>query len=325
MKITVCIPTYNRPKQVSDLLTNLLEQQVLPEEVVLVDSSSDDASREIAGKYSDRFPSLVYQRSEKGLTLQRNRAIEMAHGDIVVFLDDDVLLEPEFLLEVKKVFEKDEEGLIGGIAGVLLNQPPYRMGAGWRLKRLLGIIETDTPGRLLACGETTSFPRPSAGEMVRTDFLPGGLTAWHRKVLEEFRFSLFFQGYGLGEDKYFSACVGKVFELFVSGDIKGRHLHVDGNRPNFFQRGYYNIYNHYFIMNECSAGGNNKLRFFLFHLMDAINDMFTWPFRKQPGQTLFYGLGRIAGILKCLLKPPVMEPDDPAWINRRVIMELSTE
>ena len=323
MKLSVCIPTYNRPVQIGTLLNNLLEQRRLADEVVIVDSSPSDATERVVGGFKDRFPALIYQHSEKGLTLQRNRAIDLATGDIVAFLDDDVLLESGFLRAAERVFAEDVEGRVGGVTGVQTNHLPSRPGLGWRLKRKLGIVETDEPGRLLACGETTPLPRPKDGEIIRTEFLPGGLTVWRRSVLEQFRFSLFFQGYGLGEDKYFSACAGKVYTLYVSGDIRAQHLHVAGNRPDYVRWGYFNVFNHCFIMRECSSGRCRWLRFGLFHLIDAGNDLLAWPFRKMPMRTLQYGLGRIAGLIRCLCRPPVMVDSDPARRNRAMLMSLT--
>lgn len=321
LTISVCIPTYNRPIQVETLLNNLLEQQRIPDEVVIVDSTPTDATERVVASFAPRVSHLTYQRSEKGLTLQRNRAIELATGDIVVFLDDDVLLEAEFLSAVARVFENDPEGRIGGLSGVQTNQNPPRIGAGWRLKRRLGIVETDEPGRLLACGETTPLPRPEAGVLMRTDVLPGGLTAWRKDVFAKFRYSLFFQGYGLGEDKYFSACVSKVYDLYVSGDIRAQHLHVAGNRPDYFRWGYFNVLNHCFIMHECCDGSLKWFRFSLFHMIDAGNDLLTWPFRKTPRRTLSYGLGRLFGLAHCFLGPPSMPPNDPARSNRCAVAQ----
>lgn len=315
LKLSVCIPTYNRPTQVETLLGNLLEQQRLPDEVVIVDASPDETTERVVRAFAERFPALVYKHSVKGLTLQRNCAIELATGDVVAFLDDDMLLEPEFLLTAEQIFEEDRTGQIGGVTGVQTNLRPPRVGGGWRLKRRLGIVETDEHGRVLACGETTHLPRPSMGELVRTEFLPGCMHIWRRQALDKFRFSLFFQGYGLGEDKYFSSCVSKVYDLYVSGDIRAQHLHVPGNRPNYFRWGFFNVFNHCFIMKYCSAGRWKWIRFFLFHLIDAVNDLVTWPIRTHKRRALFYGLGRLCGVLRCAVAPPGMSKDDPACIN----------
>lgn len=317
LKISVCIPTYNRPEQVQALLTNLAAQCELPDEVVIVDASPDEQTTVVVDRHRTIFPDIVYESSPKGLTLQRNRAIDLATGDILVFLDDDIILEPSFLSETRRIFTEDTEDIIAGLTGIQLNHQPRQPGAGWRLKRRLGIVETDDPGCLLACGETTPLPRPLSGQLLRTDYLPGGLTAWRKKVFNEFRFSLFFQGYGLGEDKYFSGCVSRKYQLFVSGDLKAHHFHVPGNRPNYFRLGYFNVYNHCFVMRECCRGRIKTIRFFLFHLIDVANELLSWPFRRTVMRTLKYGMGRLIGLLHCLFVPPHMGNDDPAQRNRQ--------
>lgn len=315
MKISVCIPTYNRPQQVRALLTNLLEQQRLPEEVVIVDASPDGATRQVMEVFVGRLPELVYDHAAKGLTRQRNRAIELTRGDVVVFLDDDMRLEPDFISRLRDIFIADKGCEIAGLTGVLLNEQPKTPGLGWRLKRFLRVIETEKSGRLLACGETTPLPRPEPGALVPTDYLPGCLHAWRRDVIRNYRFSIFFQGYGLGEDKFFSGWVAKSHRLFVSGDLLGNHLHIAGNRPDFFRWGYYNSFNHCLIMRECGSGRFKWLRFFSFHSIDMINDLLSWPFRSRPKRTLLYGLGRGFGLLRCLLAPPKLPADDPARGN----------
>jgi len=316
MKISVCVPTYNRPDQVAQLLANLKNQQVMPEEILFVDASPDERTFEVVELFADRLAGLRHERAEKGLTRQRNRAIDLASGDILLFLDDDILLESEFIRNLKAVFLRDENRDVAGIAGVFTNQPIRNVGLGWRLKLKLGIIETAEPGRLLACGETTALPRPAPGDMFKVDFLPGGFTAWRKSVFDSYRYAHFFEGYGLGEDKYFSACVGRRHALYVSGDLRGQHLHVAGNRPNPFRWGFFNVYNHCFIMRQCSTGRWKWGRFVAFHFIDILNDLVSWPIRHTPKRTLLYGFGRAAGLVKSLFFPPSMSADDPAWKNR---------
>lgn len=319
LTLSVCIPTYNRPEQVNALLSNLAAQCELPDEVVIVDASPDDRSATVVEQHKASLANIVYERSPKGLTLQRNRAIGLAIGDILLFLDDDILLEPEFIAAIKSVFAYDTAGRIGGVTGIQTNLHPASFGSGWHLKERLGIIESREPGRLLACGETTPLPRIPFEGVYEVKILPGGLTAWRREVFAGFRYSLFFQGYGLGEDKYFSACVGKCYDLVICGQAKAQHLHVEGNRPNFFRWGYFNVYNHAFILQECVDSPFKKLKFFAFHTIDAFNDLFTWPFRSQSKRHLFYGLGRMTGLFRSLIAPPRMAEDDPAQRNRQTM------
>lgn len=316
LRICVCVPTFNRPAQVAALLANLAKQDEPPDEVVIVDASPNEETKVVADTFAGAFRSFKYERHQKGLTRQRNRAIEVATGDVVVFLDDDVVLQEDFLKETKRILQEDKGGVIAGLTGVVTNQRRRSSGAGWRFKRRCGIIESDQAGKLLASGETTPLPVPEGGKIVEVDYLPGGITAWRSTIFDRYRFSHFFASYGLGEDKYFSGCVALRHRLFVSGDLRAEHHHTPGNRPDAFRWGYANVVNHYFIMRECSRGQLRRLRFFLFHTIDASNELLSWPFRKDGIRRLAYGLGRTVGIARCILLPPRMTEDDPARDNQ---------
>jgi glycosyltransferase involved in cell wall biosynthesis len=314
--LSVCIPTYNRPQDVKTLLENLVSESEIPDEIVVVDSSEEaDTEKTVTTFNAQGKIPVIYFRSPKGLTLQRNNAVNIAKGDIIVFLDDDVLLEKEFIREIKKFFNQYEYA--GGAAGVLTNSKQFTAGLGWRLKQKLKIIDSSEPGRFLGCGETTPLPGKELKGVQRVDYLPGGVTAWRKSVFDEFRHSFFFTDYGLGEDKYFSLCVGKKYELYICGSAYAEHFHREGTRPHNLKLGFYNIYNHYFIVRECINASFKHIKFFSFHIIDALNDLLTWPFRQEKKKTLTTGIGRTFGIIWCILNPPGMSEDDPALINRK--------
>jgi glycosyltransferase involved in cell wall biosynthesis len=322
LTLSVCIPTYNRSEQVKNLIQNILNQTELPDEIVIVDSSSDKKTEEVVINTDKISIPIIYKRYLKGLTLQRNRAVDCAKSALVLFLDDDVELDGMFIREIKECFSADYDNKIAGISGIFTNKKYPDYGIGWKLKQKLGIVDVSDAGRLLSCGETTPLPNREFKGLLRVDFLHGGLTAWRKSIFNKFRYSHFFSGYGLGEDKYFSSCVGKMYDLYICGTAKAKHFHEEGNRPNYFQWGFFNVYNHYFIMAECVTNRYKKIKFILFHMIDAFNDLLTWPFRTKKKNTLLYGMGRIAALLRCLFSPPKMPQDDPAQMNRKTLKDI---
>ena len=70
-------------------LASIESQSMLPDEVVVVDSSADGQVKEVVVRSS--LPTL-YIHSDPGLTRQRNKGVTASSGDILVFLDDDVEL-----------------------------------------------------------------------------------------------------------------------------------------------------------------------------------------------------------------------------------------
>ncbi|MGH2820653.1 MAG: glycosyltransferase family 2 protein, partial [Actinomycetota bacterium] len=90
------IATRNRPEHLEETVRSVTRQSVLPSELCIVDSSDEAAARDriedLCGRAGVR---VVYDHpAEPGLPRQRNRGMDLTTGDPVVFVDDDVLLEP---------------------------------------------------------------------------------------------------------------------------------------------------------------------------------------------------------------------------------------
>ena len=91
MKITVAIPTLNRPGDMAAFMPTLAHQTLLPDEFIVVDAGEpgnlEDEMQRVLGETG---MALKYLRSEKGLCLQRNVALDHYEGDIIFFFDDVV-------------------------------------------------------------------------------------------------------------------------------------------------------------------------------------------------------------------------------------------
>jgi glycosyltransferase involved in cell wall biosynthesis len=106
---SIVICTRNRPDDLGACLGSLDAQARLPDEVVVVDASDGEASRMRVAAWAAASP-VGRQRhvaAAPGLTRQRNLGIDATAGDVVTFLDDDVVLEPGYLAAVLALFERD--------------------------------------------------------------------------------------------------------------------------------------------------------------------------------------------------------------------------
>ncbi len=103
MFISIVIPTYNRLPILQKCLLALEDQQltdakVSAYEVVLVDDGSTDATLEWLAANSARLPHLkIYQQDHKGAAAARNLGVEKAIGNIIIFIDSDLVATPVFL------------------------------------------------------------------------------------------------------------------------------------------------------------------------------------------------------------------------------------
>jgi GT2 family glycosyltransferase len=93
MKLSVVIPTHDRPGTLRNTLAALGEQ-TLPAsdfEVIVVDDGSDESHRREVRALREAFRFTLIEKEQGGLASARNRGADRAQGDTLHFLDDDVI------------------------------------------------------------------------------------------------------------------------------------------------------------------------------------------------------------------------------------------
>ena len=103
MFLSVVIPTYNRlpilQKCLQALEQQRLEAPISAYEVVLVDDGSTDATVSWLQEHSEAFPHVrLVQQDHGGPAEGRNRGVDHARGDVIVFIDSDLVVTDGFLL-----------------------------------------------------------------------------------------------------------------------------------------------------------------------------------------------------------------------------------
>lgn len=100
VKATVIIPTFNRARHLARLLQCLAEQRggALARVVVCDDGSSDDTAA-VARSFAHALPLEYCHQENRGFRAgqARNLGLARAVGEVVIFLDDDVLVAPDFV------------------------------------------------------------------------------------------------------------------------------------------------------------------------------------------------------------------------------------
>jgi len=120
-KVTVAIPTYNRAKYLRQTLAGIAAQRFPRDhvEVLVIDNNSTDDTAEVVAAFADAWPAprrIVETR--QGLDFARNRAVAEARGEIIVFGDDDILVEPDWLAQITVPLLADADARrIGAVGG----------------------------------------------------------------------------------------------------------------------------------------------------------------------------------------------------------------
>jgi glycosyltransferase involved in cell wall biosynthesis len=115
IEATVIIPTYNRITVLKSCLQKLIDQTTENFEILLIDDCSSDGTKEYI-KSSD-FPNLKYIRLKEhlGPYYARNLAIRQAKGEIIIFIDSDVIVFPDFVEDHIKIHKKREDLVLQGM------------------------------------------------------------------------------------------------------------------------------------------------------------------------------------------------------------------
>ncbi|MEN9636181.1 MAG: hypothetical protein RL077_4585 [Verrucomicrobiota bacterium] len=121
--VTVAIPTYNRAVFLRQTLTGLASQTfpATQFEILVIDNNSRDDTRAVVASFATQQPAPRYLlEKQQGLDYARNRAIAEAHGDLIIFGDDDILIQPDWLEQMIAPFLADPHGHIGAVGGEVI-------------------------------------------------------------------------------------------------------------------------------------------------------------------------------------------------------------
>ncbi len=119
MEITVILCTYNRCQSLSKTLESLASI-CMPEsvewEVLVVDNNSPDQTRAVVEDYCGRYPGFFRYLFDprQGKSYALNSGIREAEGDVLVFVDDDVTVDPSWLHKLTTALNNNEWAGVGG-------------------------------------------------------------------------------------------------------------------------------------------------------------------------------------------------------------------
>ncbi len=200
MQLSVVIPTKNRLADLRHAVESICTQECLPHELILVDQSDAPIPEEVLEGFSrDLTPAVslqyVYDPSITGLVHAKDVGMRKCTGDVVCFLEDDIVLEPAYLREIAAGFMERPDML--GCSGLVSNPP-----STGRLYILLyelfhvGIFVDQRPRHYKA------MARGSSG-LTQSRAISGGLSAWRRSVFSRVSFDMT-NGFHMLEDFDFS-------------------------------------------------------------------------------------------------------------------------
>ena len=305
---SLIVATYKRSEEARDLIVCLIGLKEIPAEVVVVDGSPESDTEkellEISASVDLPFD-LVYVRSPKGLTLQRNIGIDISTKQFLFFLDDDARPLDAYFRKIRDVFL--QEPTIAAVGGCAVNEMDKPMPRRWRIRRALRLVPRTDPFIYNDAGTSapTGLLKPFSG-IRDVDIFPGYAFAIRRTVCDSMRFSGFFDGYSYGEDVEMALRIRQKARVVSCGDARVIHRPSPGGRPAAFEKGRMEVRNRYFIWWRYSKNASflNKIRFHLDFLFLFFMDLAWFIARPWRAHYLSHALGVLSGIVTCALSAP---------------------
>lgn len=270
LPFSLIVCTYMRPEPLLALLQSVQKQTLYPNEIIIIDGSISSETKIILEQ--NQFQNLKYflvSEENRGLTRQRNFGISKVSKDveIVCFLDDDTVLQSNYFFETVKTFQNNLD--ITGVGGIaineynwklqnqdcLYNEKKYYLFEGYFYKEgirnvarnYLGLASNLSSGKMpnFSHGRTSGFP--ITGKIYEVDLLIGMSMSFRKLVVENIKFSKFFEGYGLYEDADFSLRALQFGKNVINTNVHLSHLHNASGRPNQYKYGKMVVRNGWYV------------------------------------------------------------------------------
>lgn len=227
MRTCIIVPTKDRREDLKLLLASMAAQTRPFDQVVLVDGG-DDTVEDLVAAYP-AVPIDYLRVYPPGFTKQKNagRAAVRDDMDLIGYLDDDIVLEPDAVERLLAFWESHGPEL----GGTQFHVTDQSVAPATFSRRFFGTASR-RQGALLRSG-TNTVVWPVERD-ARTEWLSGGATVWRRGVIEGVEHDETFAGYGHMDDVDFSLRVGDRWEMWVVADARLEHH----ERPIALEREY---------------------------------------------------------------------------------------
>ena len=203
-----------RPKAIQNLLNSVNFQTLYPNEIIVVDGSlNNETSIFLKNSNFKNLKYVLVYGNNRGLTRQRNYGINLVDkaSEIICFLDDDIVLEPNYFEKLIGTYNIKQDAL--AVGGYIKNEVFWKQSNntsnpntfyydGWvrsepsrfKLRKKFGLQPDTAPGFLptFSHGRSIGFFPPS-GKIYEVELIMGGASSYKKEVFNTLKFSTYFE------------------------------------------------------------------------------------------------------------------------------------
>jgi len=225
MKISVIVPTLNRPERVQTLLRSIAANTYQPDEIILVEQGDVEKLKLVIEKFNLIFSISVIFQSQKSTARARNNGARKAAGDIFIYLDDDMVLGEMYIQNALAFLKANPKS--NAVYGSYTKSEPT-----WTFKRLLGVFffvySFSARGKVMMSGSYDYVRGKNLNKIQSVEWMPSGNMVIRAKLMQEFIFSPNFLRWSFGEDVMFTYQVHKRYPgtLYYLPQLEVFHNHA---------------------------------------------------------------------------------------------------
>lgn len=208
---SVIIPTYKRDTDLSECIDSLVAQTQLPLEIIVIDNANSAGTREVVSSKQrlcgEKILFKYIQNGERNSpTIARNIGIQESSGTNLLFLDDDVILEQEFIENILNVFSMYPVAI--GVQGTITNKryPPVINS----ILRLFCLTHSEKDKNRFLPSIQNVYAIPLT-KIIQCCWLMSGCTCYKKKIFTEFLFDENLLRYSSGDDSDLSYRIYKKY------------------------------------------------------------------------------------------------------------------
>jgi hypothetical protein len=248
--LTILIATKDRLNQITELLSSLEHSTKLPSTVIVVYNGVNIES--VVDRFTALFKLIIIKSDTASQIHQKKLGLRSlpANCKWVLFLDDDVVIEPDTieLLHKKYIFNPNFSNY-GGF-GLAIKNRAYR-DTNWLVKCILYAVKLHSfsPGDVTIGGHPQLYLNQN--NVCEVKWL-NGLSIWSREVTDQYLDIPFVSDYAAYEDVMFSYTVGKTYKLLFVSDIFVLDQILETNKPLTSKQFVAGCYARYFFVNSNS-------------------------------------------------------------------------
>jgi O-antigen/teichoic acid export membrane protein/GT2 family glycosyltransferase len=260
---SVVIPTKDRPLQAVAAVERVLAQSRPPDRVIVVDASTPalELPDDLVSRAGALGVDLIAAHTPPSTAGQRNYGARLVSSPLVLFLDDDVEIGPEYIATLLRPWERAGVDAYGGVVGSHQYEGHRFMTRMFRRLFMLHYFERGT-------SRATTFRASRkvryVGVPSRAAYIPAvgaGAVAFRTDLVLRHPFNERFPGYALGEDLEMSYRLSRDAPILQLPDVQYYHREHPGERTSSLRWYFRGRREMYFRLLHLERGHGSRVAF----------------------------------------------------------------